>query len=119
MSEPGVDVLCTNRLQSGSNGRDEAVDCSTSLRSDGRLDLREHQLDRIKVWTIRRKEQDPTTLCFNKCWNRRSMMRRQVVHDNDLSWLQDRTNQMADVPFKRWTVDGTSQNERDHRSRKL
>lgn len=117
MFEPACGFLSGDRVQCGPERREQRLNRPLRLASKQGLELGEHQLNRVEIWTVGWEKHQLTALVLDERPNRRSMMRRQIVHHHDLSWQQGWAQHLAHVPLEDRAIDGAFDDQRGHRPR--
>jgi hypothetical protein len=89
--------------------RDEAADLLEGTRTGGaqeRFQLRERQLDRIEVGTVRREESNEGAHVLDGGPHLRLLVDREVVEDDDIARTQRWHQDLFDVGEERRAIDG-------------
>ena len=69
------------------------------------LELGEDLLDRIEVGAIGRQEQEPGADAADRFSDGRSLVAREVVHDDDIAWRERRNEALFDIVGEALAVD--------------
>jgi len=69
------------------------------------LYLGEGLLDRIEVWRIGGQEPEPGTGGFDQLPDCRRLMAGEIVHDDDVAWLEHRYQLLLDIGAKAFAID--------------
>ena len=85
---------------------DEFVECSRLQGANELFELREHQLDRIQIWRVRWQVDDPGPRRFNDVHGSGALVAGEVVHHQQISRLQDRSQQPVTETGKARCVHG-------------
>ncbi len=75
------------------------------------LDLGKGLFDRIEVRRIGRKEPEPRTGGFDQLTDGCRLMAAEIVHDDDVAWLEHRDQLLLDIGAKTWPLIGPSKTQ--------
>ena len=81
-------------------------------RAQGRLDFRPTEFNRIQVGRIGWQEFQVRSNRFDQGLNAGSLVKRQVIHQNNIAWAQGRKQNLLDVHFKSRAIHCTFQDPR-------
>ena len=108
-------VAALGRLIPGHRGADRVpqhLACATARLSQNRLELRERVLDGIQVGAVFREEPQVGADVFNRPADGRTLVTRQVVHDDDVARGERRREDLLDVSEETCAVDRTIKDRR-------
>ena len=101
MRKPATNIRLGDGLKGLFNRVDQRVDCPSLSASQSRFDLRPTGLDGIEVWRIGRQGQESCTARRDQRFDPCDFVRREIIPEHDVTWLQ------------RWTQDGTDPTAKD------
>src|SRR5512139_1384480 len=107
MSEPILNVGERNRAQRVGKSLQQGLPSARLGLSQGRLDLRPAQFNRVEVRRIRRQELHPCALGFNQLTDGLPGMSRQVIQDHNIAAVQGREQLRTHIGFKGHAIHGT------------
>lgn len=111
MSEVVGAFLRAERLQEFSYSFPCCFDGSLVRLSDERLELGEHHLDGIEVWTVWRQEKEMCADIPDRVSGRLSFVAPEIVEDDDIASLQSWDQALPDPCGKGDAVDGAIEDE--------
>lgn len=74
---------------------------------EGRFELREGVFNGVEIRAVGREKAKMRSCCCDGIADGITLVGRQIVHDDDVTWLQDRRKELLDIGQEDLTVDGT------------
>src|SRR5689334_14478872 len=88
------------------DGLPEGLDRPGADASEMGLELCEGHFDRIKVWTVRRQEEEPGSPLLEKSLGLCALVAGKVIQDHHVAWLQGRGELCLDIGVEDLAVHG-------------
>jgi len=85
----------------------KAIDGALFGLSERCFEFCENLLDRIEIWRVRRQEQEACSSGTNGAADRAAFMRAEVIHDNNVTGAQHRSEHLLDISLETFAVDWT------------
>ena len=101
MRKPATNIRLGDGIKGLCDCVDQRVDCPRLSASHSRFDLRPTGLDGVEVWRIGRQGQEPCPARRDQRFDTCNCVRRAIIPEHDVAWLQ------------RWTQDGTDPTAKD------
>jgi hypothetical protein len=96
------------------DGSPQATDGALGRLAQEGFQLGEGVLDRIEVWGIRRQVEQLGASGFDRLADARSFVAAEVVHDDDVAWLQLGRQHLLDISLEGDAVDRPIENQGCH-----